>query len=144
MAYAAQSDLCPARITERELGQLTADDGSGTIDTDIVSAVLEDASARIDSYCRARYQTPLQASDTVTSLTLDIALYLLFTRRRNTKSNETVRQNYQDAIALLKDISAGKAQLDQPANATAQTMAGGAQVSRKPQRFAEPNIEGFC
>lgn len=137
-------------MTQQELVELTddsetdADPGAGQVNAAIVTGALTEASARIDSYCRQRYITPLQASDTIKGLTLDIAQYLLFTRRRTTKPNETVAERYLDAINFLKDIAAGKASLDQPVGATQpQTSSGEAVVTAVPQSFSDDNLCGW-
>lgn len=152
MAYATQADLVPLRMTQKDVTELTVDVPSGNAQTDaevtssIVSAALEEASGRVDSYCRARYVTPLQQSDDVKSLTLDIAVYLLFSRRRETRIADTVQQRFDQAIAFLKDISNAKASLDQPATQqTPQSSAAGPQISEKDRRltFSERNIQGF-
>jgi phage gp36-like protein len=139
-------------MTQKDLTELTVDVPSGNPTTDaattasITSAALEEASGRVDSYCRARYVTPLQQSDDVKSLTLDIAQYLLFSRRRTTKITETVQQRFDQAIAFLKDISTAKASLDQPATSqTPQGSIAGPEISEKDrhQTFGERNIEGF-
>ncbi len=147
MAYAQQSDLCPLRLTQVELTQLTCDDGSNTINTAVVSAVLEEASGTVDSYCRGRYVTPLQPCDMVTAKTIDIALYLLFRRRRGgLQPTEIIRQSYEDAIAFLKDVAASKASLDQPGTVqTPQTSTAGPQISNRDRhlRFKDSHIEGF-
>jgi phage gp36-like protein len=147
LAYAAQSDLVPLRITQTELVQLTCDDTSNTVNAAVVSAALEEASGTVDSYCRARYVTPLQQSDMVVARTLDIAVYLLFSRRRGgLQPTELVRQRYEDAIAFLKDVAACRASLDQPATAQSpQTSMAGAEVSERDRhlKFGDRNIEGF-
>jgi phage gp36-like protein len=145
MAYAAQSDLTPLRLTAAELVQLTCDDNSATVNAATVSAALEEASGMVDSYCRARYQTPLQPDDDIKGKTLDIAVYLLFKRRRNAKPNEIIRQNYEDAIAFLKDVSMGKASLDQPIGDTPQTSLAGPTISHGDRhlKFSDRNMEGF-
>jgi phage gp36-like protein len=152
MAYAVQSDMVPLRMTQKDLAELTVDVPSGVPATDaattasITSAALEEASGRVDSYCRARYVTPLQQSDDVKALTLDIAQYLLFSRRRTTKITETVQQRFDQAIAFLKDISTAKASLDQPATAqTPQGSIAGPEISRKDQhlKFSDKHLEGF-
>ena len=145
MAYATQSDLVPLRLTQKELVELTNDTRTGEVDPLVVDAALEEASGRVDSYCRNRYVTPLQPSGTLTGLTLDITVYLLFSRRRNVKLAETVRQRFEDAMQLLKDIAAGKANLDQPGTVqTPQSSTAGPVKSPKPLRFGERDIEGFC
>ena len=153
MAYALQSDLVPLRITQSELTQLTVDVPSGIPATDaavtasIASAVLAEASGMVDSYCRARYATPLQPSQMVTARTLDIAVYLLFSRRRGgLQPTELVRQRYEDAVAFLKDVAACKASLDQPAaQQVAQSSAAGPEISDRDRhlRFKDSHIEGF-
>ena len=143
MAYAALSDLL-LRVTSAELVALTDDTRSGQVATDTVAGALTEASAMIDSYCRDRYGTPLQPSGTATRICRDITLYLLYSRRPQ-KMSDTVRQRYEDAVAVLKDISAGKASLDQPAGSTtAQTPSAGAVLPRHTGlRFTERDIEGF-
>jgi phage gp36-like protein len=152
MAYATQGDLVPLRMSQKDLTELTVDTPSGDPATDaattagITAAALEEASGRVDSYCRARYVTPLQQSDDVKSLTLDIAQYLLFSRRRETRISDTVQQRFEQAIAFLKDISTAKASLDQPATVqTPQGSMAGPEISKKDRHlvFREENIEGF-
>ena len=152
MAYATQADLVPLRMTQKDLTELTVDVPSGDPATDaattasITSAALEEASGRVESYCRARYVTPLQLSDDVKALTLDLAVYLLFSRRRETRISDTVQQRFDQAIAFLKDISNAKASLDQPVSvAQAQGSLAGPEVSRKDHhlRFSDKNIEGY-
>jgi phage gp36-like protein len=158
MAYAVQSDLVPLRMTQKDLNELTIDNVPGQTPIDptsteglaivaaVTSAALEEASGRVDSYCRARYVTPLQQSDDVKSLTLDIAQYLLFSRRRTTKITDTVQERFNQALAFLKDIAAAKASLDQPATAaTPQSSLAGPEYSHKDREltFREENIKGF-
>src|SRR5579884_193909 len=145
MAYATQSDLVPLRMSQKDLIELTDDGNSGQVNTQIVAAALEEASGRVDSYCRGRYVTPLQQSDTVKSLTLDIAVYLLFSRRRETRISDTVQQRFEQAMAFLKDIATAKASLDQPANAQPQTSLSGPEPSEKDchLRFRDGHLEGY-
>jgi phage gp36-like protein len=146
MAYATQSDLVPLRMTVKDLMQLTDDDKTGSINAAIVTAALEEASGRVESYCRMRYVTPLQRSEDVKALTLDITVYLLFSRRRETRLSETVQQRFDQAISFLKDIAAAKASLDQPSTALQpQSSLGGPTISEKDRnlRFSDRQIEGF-
>ena len=147
MAYATQSDLVPLRLTQKELLQLTCDDDSATVNAAVVSAALEEASGTVDSYCRSRYITPLQSCDMVTARTVDIACYLLFSRRRGgLQPTELVRQRYEDAIQFLKDVAAAKASLDQPSTQqTPQSSGAGPQISDRDRhlRFSDRQIEGF-
>ena len=141
MSYAVQSDLSPRRISNAELIQLTDDTNSGAVNAQLVTDVLDEASALIDSYCRVRYTVPLQASSQVKGLCLTIGEYLLYLRRKRMKPD--VRQAYEDALAFLKDVSTSKAGLDQPATATPQTSGGDVQVTQVQERFSEDSLAGF-
>ena|ERR1039457_1134544 len=144
MPYATQDDLVPLRLTQKDLIELTDDDDSGVVNAAIVIAALEEASGRVESYCRQRYVTPLQQSDDVKALTLDITVYLLFSRRRESRIGDTVQQRFDQAIAFLKDISNGKASLDQPLSAVQpQSGSGEVVVTRKPERFSDSNLDGY-
>jgi phage gp36-like protein len=143
MAYATQDDLVPLRMTVGDLAELTSE--TDTPDPLVVQAALDEASGRVDSYCGQRYKTPLQTSVLVKSMTLDIAIYILQTRRRDTKLTETVTQNFNFAMSMLRDVSTGKASLDTPANAAEpQSSSSGVTVTGKRQIFDECNLKGFC
>lgn len=142
MGYAQQSDLSPTRITNAELVQLTDDTNSGQVNAAVVSTVLNGASALIDSYCGQRYTLPLQPTLQLTELCLDIAEYKLYLRRKRMKPD--VRQAYEDALAFLKDVSAGKARLDQPATQLPQAGAGDVQITAIEERFSDDNLAGFA
>lgn len=141
MAYAVQADLSPRRIPATELVQLTDDTNSGAVNAQTVADILDEASATIDSYCRTRYSVPLQASSKIKGLCLDIAEYLLYLRRRRVKPD--VRQTYEDAMQFLRDLSTGRAGLDQPVNAAPQTGGMDVQVTSKIEAFSSDHIGGF-
>jgi len=141
MPYITKDDLSPSRVTAAEMVQLTDDTGSGAANDAVTNTILVQSSALVDSYCRQRYQVPLQASDQVKGLCSDIATYKLFLRRN--RVSEEIRQAYVDALAFLKDVSAGKAGLDQPATATPQSGSGDVQVTQIEQAFSDDNLKGF-
>jgi phage gp36-like protein len=143
MPYATQADLLQ-RISLKQLTQLTDDAGQNQPDATVVAAALEEASGLIDARVRDRYTTPLQASDTATAICRDICVYLLFTRRPQ-QISEAVRQRYEDAVSLLKEIAAGKASLDQPVSAAQPQSVPSGPVTPICQdiRFTECNLEGF-
>jgi len=144
MAYLTQDDLLQ-RMTLSQLAQLTDDSGTKppSVNVTVVNGVLDEASAKVDGYCRNKYATPLQTSSEVTAVTRDIAVYLLFSRRTGPIPTET-RQRYEDAIALLKDVSSGKAVLDQPVGQPAQSISAGPVLpSTDNRRFTDCNTKGF-
>ena len=144
MPYATQDDLVPERISLADLTELTSDTDDDGPDPDVVNGSLATASALVDSYCGQRYQTPLHPSAVITEITADICIYRLASRRRDTKPSETWTQNYTNAMVFLKDISAGRATLDQPAVAQPQGSSSDVTTSRHRQTFDDCHLKGFC
>ncbi len=146
MPYATIDDLVPLRLTGEDLTELTNDDPDATSpDMTVVSAAFAEATGLVDGYCGQRYGTPLQASAMVRAIMLDLVTYALATRRRQTKPNETWSERRDQAIALLRDVAAGKASLDQPATA-AQPQSSSASVTTPttPLTFNDDYLRGFC
>lgn len=142
MAYSTQADLLN-HITEQELIELTDDAGTGTVDAAKVTVAIDEADGLIDSYCRGRYALPLVVSKQVRKLSVDVALYYLFQRRRTIP--DSIRQAYEDAAALLQKVSDGKAALDQPPSSTQTTELDVVTKDRedKPRVFEDSQMEGF-
>jgi phage gp36-like protein len=71
-------------------------------------------------------------------------VYFLFSRRPQAMA-ETVRQRYEDAMALLKDVASGKAVLDQPVSAAApqSVSAQAVKPTQDHQRFTDKDIHGY-
>lgn len=115
MSYATAADLI-ARFGEEELTQLTDRDGVGLFDAVTVARALEDASALADGYLGARYPLPLSATPALlVGLVCDLARYALWADA----VPEWVKDRRDAAIALLRDIAAGRARLDLPSAAPA-------------------------
>jgi phage gp36-like protein len=142
MAYAAKADLVPRRLSLEELTQLTDDNKSGKLVDQTVTDILTEASGTVDSYCRQRYTVPLQSSEQVKAITLDIAVYRLFLRKRRVSAD--IQLANDNAISFLRDVAKGNASLDQPVGAPAQTTQGSAVGTQKPERFSDDNLKGFA
>lgn len=142
MSYSTQSDLLN-HVTEQELIELTDDAGSGAIDAAKVTAAIDEADGLIDSYCRGRYVLPLTVSKQVRKLSVDVALYYLFQRRRAIP--DSIRQAYEDGVSLLQKVSDGKAALDQPPSSTQATELDVVTKDREdsPRVFEDSQMEGF-
>jgi phage gp36-like protein len=109
MPYSTLTDI-ENLIEEDELIQLTDDDGTGAVDTDIIDNAVADADAEIDSYCMERYTVPFSSVPVmIKKLSVDIAVYNLFSRKQGAPEDRAKR--YQDAIAFLKDVAKGTASL---------------------------------
>lgn len=88
-------------------------DGDGVADAVAVDKALTHASAEIDSYLLVRYTLPLSDVDQkLVQISVDIALYRL-ALSHDVLSDEH-RKRYEDAIAWLKDVAAGRAKLHLP------------------------------
>lgn len=117
MAYATQSDL-EKQLPLKELVELTDDAGSGSVDAAVITDALNGASATVDSYAGARYKIPLQTSEKIKQVTVDLALYELFRRRR--QLDDAIVAAHEAALKFLRDVSKGLVVLDQPAGQDAQ------------------------
>lgn len=101
MPYAAQTDLENA-FTAAEIAQLIA----GGRD---VAGACDAASQEADSYLATRYAVPLSvpAPEHLVQAVCDIARYRLYAGAADTE----VQNRYTQAVAWLKDVSAGRALL---------------------------------
>ena len=141
MAYATKQDL-QKRLTDVKLVQLTDFAHSGAMDEARITAALHAAGSLIDSYVAGRYTLPLTVSDQVKDLSVDLAIYKLHAGRQFIP--DTVKEDYNRALALLKDVSAGRASFDQPAR----RQASGQEVKTKdhasaPDVFDKDRLEGY-
>lgn len=138
--YATQQDLV-ARFGEQELIELTdrADPPAGAIDATVVDQALADAEELINSYVGKRYDLPLAAvPGAVKRTAADLARFYLY----KDDPLEAVRKSFEDAVKWLKDIAAGRADLDiageEPAPAEAQV-----RISSPDRVFSRDTLEGF-
>ncbi len=111
MTYASQQDLID-RYSEAELIQRTAVDGGDEIDAATVAAALADADAEIDLHLRVRYRVPLAlpAPTVIVKIACALARFTLW----KDAVSEKVETDRDNAMALLRDLAAGKTALDIP------------------------------
>jgi len=108
MPYCTQDDLLKL-VPELELAQITAEEGD-VPDAGVVTAAIAQADAEIDAYLAVRYHLPLPETPArVKFLAVDMVLYHLYSRRSVVP--EVRRQKYEDAVAFLKLVGAGKAEI---------------------------------
>lgn len=140
MTYATQQNLID-RFGEEELIQLTDRDDLGAIDATVISRALGDADATINGYLAARYTLPLEAPlpEILERLACDIARYALF----DDQVTEIVEKRYKDAIALLRDVSAGKAELGISDTGSKPASKSLAQISSTTPVFRRSESDGF-
>lgn len=140
MTYATQQNLID-RFGEDELIQLTDRAGLDAIDATVISRALGDADATINGYLAARYTLPLSSPvpEILERLACDIARYALF----EDQVTEIVEKRYKDAIALLRDVSAGRAELGLSDTDNKPVSKSTAQISSTTPVFRRGNSEGF-
>lgn len=106
MTYAARADM-EDRYGITEISQRESMLPAGALDR-----ALADADAEIESYVGGRYTVPLSpVPASVVRLACSIARYHLL----GDAVTERSRNDYQDARAFLRDVQAGRAQLESAA-----------------------------
>lgn len=111
MSYATQAEL-QARLSEPLQLLLADEDGNGAVDTAVIDAALEDASAEIDEAITERYQTPVEpVTPLLRSWCVDLAIERLHLRRREAMSVEIAShaQLVRRALAAIRDGLSGLA-----------------------------------
>ena len=110
MGYCDQADLV-TRIGNDRMVQLTSDTGS-SIDSTVVIAAIERASAKMDADLSSRYAVPVVTTGdaplaaTLRTIAVDLTEYYLYQRREGT---EGAKQSlYDNAVKWLEDIRSGE------------------------------------
>lgn len=141
LSYATQQNMVD-RFGSDELIELTdrADPPAGLIDVTVVGLALADADAEIDSYISVRYALPLAATPArLIKVACDIARKHLF----KDQPLDEVIDNYKAAVAFLRDVSRGVAELDVAGAEPAGDTTGSPQLSSGPQMFTKDTMGGF-
>ena len=113
MAYATPADFELA-FGSREAISLSNRDNAASataVNSTVLEAFLDGASALIDSYLGARYLTPVVSpTQPLKQACLDIARY----NADNVRVREDVRQRYEDRIRWLEQVTKGLVELGLP------------------------------
>lgn len=138
MPYLDQAGLV-ARFGQEEIVRLADRDDDEVIDADTVTAALAGASAEIDAYIGTRYAVPLNPTpDIIANLCGDIARYKL----SDENPLDEVTNRYNNAIRLLKDMSAGRAAIpsETPASSAGDVLVSHTEDDRI---FSRDSLAGF-
>lgn len=139
MAYATLSDLVDA-FDEVEVLQLSDRDDDGTADADVIALVQERSQSLIDGYLRGRYSLPLSAPYPAVILGIDCDLQRYFLC--DNAVSDRIKDGYDAAMMLLKDIASGKVLLPL-AVATSGDISGGVTLSAPTRVFSRDTLAGF-
>lgn len=74
----------------------------------LVAGIIERAEAVVDGFASARFETPLEKTGLVAEWTFCIAEYELYKRGPGASIPEKIKDSYQNTIAQLSDLSAGR------------------------------------
>jgi phage gp36-like protein len=141
MTYATQQQLID-RFGAQTLLQLTdrADPPLGAIDAVQVGRALTDTDAVINGYVGVRYRLPLDpVPELVTDLALSIAIYKLHVFAPDPK----VKDDYDQALRTLRDISSGTVRLDAAGIASPSSGAEGVQFTDRERPLSPESMTGF-
>lgn len=107
MAYCTQADI-EKLIPSDAVTQLTDDEGTGTSVATRVAEAIAQADSDIDALCASRYTVPFPAPapDIIRKLSVDIAIYNLYSRKLETIP-ETRAARYKNAVRQLEGINKG-------------------------------------
>ena len=117
MPYATTADMLQ-RFSEHEMVQLTDFElpPTGAVVNSVLNRALATASDEIDGFLVGRYTLPLDNPPALLNVyCCDIARYRLMT----TSADERAKNAYDQAVAYLRDVAAGKINLMPPAAAPA-------------------------
>jgi len=143
MPYCVLADITN-RISEETVIQLSDDGNLGVVDQAVVDGAIADAGELIDGYLRGRYILPLDpVPGLVRALSLDLAVYGLYSRRASFEVPEPVTDRYKNAVKLLSEIQKGNVTLGSAGVETPVATGGAASVSGPERIFSRDSLKGY-
>lgn len=129
-------------VDEAELISLTDDEDSGDVVSSVVDAAISDADAMIDTYLAGKYTVPISPTPSIIrKLSVDIALYNLFSRRG--RVSEATEQRYKDAVSMLRDVSKGNAAITGATDAPEERSDDVVIITNSTRLFSRSSMAGF-
>jgi phage gp36-like protein len=107
MMYCTIDDI-QKQVQDCTLIEITDDDLSGQINTDVVDESILYSETLIDGYLRGRYTLPLQTVPEIVKIpAVDLSIYRLYSRRFHTDMPDSINDKYKNSIKLLEQIQKG-------------------------------------
>lgn len=130
------------RFGETVLVSLTdrGDVATDIIDADVINRALADADAQIDGYLAARYKLPLVATP---PLIADLAQVIAFWKLHRFDPAQKIKDDYSEAIRMLKDISRGILVLDVAGVQPESSGSSGVQITDRERPLQADKMTGF-
>lgn len=136
MTYASAQDMSD-RFGDASLILLTDRVNGAAIDTQVLAKALADADAQINSYISTRYTIPVTPTPAaLIPVACNLAYYSLYP----TGAPEAVKTNRDEAIALLRDVSTGRAGLGLGGPAATTSPSAGIQVATGDRVMTRDNL----
>jgi len=108
MAYCTLADI-EKQIPEDILIQLTDDDRTGAVDSDIVDRAIEDADNEIDSFLSLRFNLPLDSTPGfVRRMSVNLAICNMYAHRPHLEIPDSYKGRCDRDRGLLEKIAEGK------------------------------------
>lgn len=139
MSYVTLQGLID-RYGETELIQLSDRTGAGVVDADVIDRAIADADAEIDAYLSGRMALPLAS---VPPLLARLAAALVRHSLYTVEAPEPVTQARTAAIALLRDIAAGRASLGPSADGAATPATAAPSFAAPARVFDDAGLAGY-
>lgn len=139
--YCTVEDL-QKQVSIEVLVMLTDDEATGELQQETAEKAIEDAGNEVDAWCRSRYPTPFQSvPGIINKITVDIALYNLFSRKGfdEESADKSIVYRYKNAVKLLENIAKGLVTLGQAAPPPAREY----RIRSNRKLFSRQRMEGF-
>lgn len=143
MPYATKQDLID-RFGEQELIQLTdrINKPASTVNDTVVDTAIADATGVADGYLAKAVKLPLNPIPaSVTKVTADIARYFL--HGKSAEKDGPVMTAYLQAVAFLRDVADGRAQLTDAGAETPAAGGGSVRASAPARVFTRDSLRSF-
>lgn len=96
------------QVQETTLIEITDDNLTGEINTDVADEAILYSQTLINGYLRGRYTLPLTATpELLKVIAVDLSVYRLYARRFHTEMPEPVSDKYKNTMKLLEQIQKG-------------------------------------
>lgn len=117
-----------------------ADVPTGTIDADLITRAITDATALIDGYLAGRYALPLA---TIPALVTDLAQRIAIYYAHSNVASEKIGKDYEAALRQLKDIASGLIKLDAGGAEPAGSGASEVRTNEPERPLSAATMKGF-
>ena len=139
--YATLADILE-QVDQETLIALTDDEQAGAVDETVVDRAIANGEAVINAHCGDRYKVPfaLPAPDLVRLMTVDLAVYNLYSRRPHIDMPEVIGERQKQVFAHLRLVQKGEASVGIAPDKTTGTESHGALVSGNERIFTRKTM----